>query len=152
MTRLGIIIVVSVALLVGCKKDDKKDDKKDGDKSGQAGMASAANLDLSKPGDFLRHLYAVAKAGDTKEWGKQLAKARRDRGEKYVKHHFSAWAPEIIKYVDDNAGGDPGKLETKLTKQDGKRLRLHLWPKGKPDKELKITVSREGGRLVINEN
>lgn len=152
----AIIVVFVTLLATGCGKKTEKDKPEDPEKS--------QSLDLADAGDFIRHLHAVTKRGDKTKWGAQLSEARRARGPEYVDRHWKAWAKGIADYVDKQAGGDASKLRAEIKERDDSgvgepsakkeptRYRLKFWVEGKEADAETITVTREGGRIVIDEN
>lgn len=112
---------------------------------------SSPRRDLGRPRDFFLHLHDLARANDVKKWGAQLSRRRRARGPNYVRGHLRAWGRDISGFFRKYLGGDATRLRARLL-QGRRHLRLEAWSADKPKIKLKMTVAREGGRLVIDEN
>jgi len=104
--------------------------------------------DLSKPKAFFANMYKAAKSGDAKVWANVLTKARRERGEAYVKKHFDKWAGEIVGVVEEGAGGKMDAVKVSFRGQDTTRLTVQVGERKLPP----LQVALENGALRLDEN
>jgi len=103
---------------------------------------------FSEPKAFLQNLVALARTADAEGWAKQLTDARQARGAEYLKKHFEAWKPALLKLAPtiETLGAvliagttDDGRQIVALKKADGTVDRL-------------MRVSTHEGTLRIDEN
>ena len=70
-----------------------------------------------------------------------------------MKAHFKAWRQGILTFAAQ-IGGRTNLVEATLSKPWGprRRMKLTIWNRQNPKQRVRITVIKEGGRLVIDEN